>query len=190
MRETNYIAGVAPGGFKDVYLVRILICYLLSSVPEPLSKYNINNIFQTTGVVDYFIFSQALAEIIESKQVDILTYYGEESYTLNSLGKHTAEFFKDSLPSSVREKVVKAAVELIAHIKKERENTIEFTQTDMGIDVTCTVHDTDFDLFSFTMRVPDLEQAEVLKKNFLRDPQHFYERMVEILLGQDLKKEK
>ncbi len=190
LNETNYIAGVAPGGFKDVYLVRILICYILSSVTQPLSKYNLNSIFESTHLVDYFVFSQALAEIIESKQVDITRYYDEECYTLNKLGKQTVNFFKDSLPTSVRDNVVKAALDLIAHIKKVRENTVEFVQDEQGVDVLCTIHDTDFDLLSFKMRVPDMEQAEILKKNFLRNPQEFYEKMIGILLGYDVKKDK
>ena len=48
----NFIAGIAPGGLKEVYEVKILICYLLHSVETPLSSHNISEIFSEDEAVD------------------------------------------------------------------------------------------------------------------------------------------
>ena len=55
----NFIAGIAPGGLKEVYEVKILICHLLYSVEKPLSVDNINEIFSKDDAVDYFTFTTA-----------------------------------------------------------------------------------------------------------------------------------
>lgn len=181
MDQENIVAGVTPGGFQNVYEVRILICYLLSAVKQPLSKEQINFIFQSDHLVNYFTFSSALSQLVAEGHVTIAENQSEERYILTSLGQDVAKMLQNSLPRSVRDNVVLTAMELLARQKKERENEVFIRQTDQGYEVEFIIHDTDFDLMHFTLFVPDQMQAEIIRKKFLKDPTAFYQKIVHFL---------
>lgn len=184
MKETdNLVAGVNPGGFTDIYEVRILICYLLHSVSEPLSKEQLNDIFQSTHMVNYFAFSDALAQLLADRQITALKSEENEYYRLTQLGIDTANLLQNHLPRSVRDRVAAAALELLSKQKKERENEVMVEELPNGYNVTFVIHDTDFDLMQFSMYLPDEMQLELVKKRFLENPAAFYTHVVEYLIG-------
>lgn len=178
MDHDNLVAGVAPGGFQDVYEVRILICYILYSVNEPLSKDQLHCIFSDNNLVNYFTFSNALAQLLEEHHITATSQNGNELYTLNQLGVDTAQLLQNSLPRSVRDRVVSAALELLSKQKKERENEVQIERFHDGYNVHFVIHDTDFDLLTFTLFVPDQIQADIVKKKFLQNPAEFYTRII------------
>ncbi|MGI5959500.1 MAG: DUF4364 family protein [Massiliimalia sp.] len=179
----NLVAGVHPGGFTDIYEVRILICYLLHSVSEPLSKDQLNDIFQSTHMVNYFAFSDALAQLLGDKQIIALKSEDDTYYKLTQLGIDTANLLQNHLPRSVRDRVVTAALELLSKQKKERENEVMVEELENGYNVTFIIHDTDFDLMQFSMYLPDEMQLELVKKRFLENPAEFYTHVVAYLIG-------
>lgn len=175
------VAGVAPGGFTDAHEVRILICYLLDSTGIPMSKENLNYIFQINHLVNYFTFSEALTELIQSKHISVQQQGKEEFYRLNPLGKETAKLLKNSLPRSVRDRVVSTAMELMVQLKKEEENEALIEPYKNGYRVHCIIHDDDIDLIEFKLFVPDKMQADIVREQFLRNPTHFYSKMIAYL---------
>jgi DNA-binding MarR family transcriptional regulator len=58
--------------------------------------------------------------------------------------------------------------------KREGENTVEIEPCSNGFNVTFNVTHRGNVLMSLTVYAADLEQAEQLKSNFLRDPAHVY----------------
>lgn len=181
MDQNTFVAGVTPGGFQDVYEVRILICYLLHSVSAPLSKEQLHYIFQENNLVNYFTFSSALSDLAESGQIVPETKEEKEYYSLCPLGAETAKTLQHSLPRSVRDKVVTTAIELLANIKKERENEVTIEAYQNGYNVKFIIHDTDFDLLKFRLFVPDKIQAELVRTKFMKDPVRFYQQVIRYL---------
>ena len=175
------VAGVEPGGLNEVYEIKILICYLLHSVDEELTKNQLNTIFQTDGMVNYFGFSTALAELVESKHVTAHKVNGEEQYTLNKLGAETAEKLKNSLPRSIRERVVAAAMNLQARLKKERETDAHIRRVEDGFVVDCTIRDIGTDLLQMSVYAPDELQAEEIRRRFLAHTTDVYKGLIAFL---------
>lgn len=182
MDFSNLVAGVSPGGFQDIYEVRILICYLLHAVNQPLTKDQLNHIFREQNLVQYFTFSDALAKLIAEKHVKVEEDENEEFYTLTPLGEGTAHMLQNSLPRSVRDRVVTATVALLQQQKTERENKVDILPNDHGFEVCFLIQDNGFDLMKFSLFVPDLTQAEMVKARFLQDPLTFYQRMIGYLV--------
>ena len=60
MNDHVVIPGIGIGGMTDKYEIKILICYLLYSVHAPLSREQLNLIFQEEQLVNYFSFCYAL----------------------------------------------------------------------------------------------------------------------------------
>lgn len=179
------VAGVPPGGYRDIPEIRILICYLLNAIKEPLSRSNLNYIFQTNHLVNYFSFVQALSELMESQHIEVTSKNGEEYYTLNKVGKEAAEVLKSSLPRTVRDTVVSSATNLLTQLKLERENEVTITPYQNGYNVKFILHDTDVDLMKFRLFVPDKAQAERVKQNFLKNPALFYSQIINLLTSEN-----
>lgn len=174
MSNDVMIAGIGVGGMKDKYEIKILICYLLNNFNKPMTKDEINFIFQDEQIVNYFAFSEAFNELLKSKHIAPVTVEGETCYEIRELGVDTAKSLASSLPQSVRDKVVTSAMELMARMKIERENEVKITECENGFKVTLIVHEVDFDIMQLELYAPDKVQAERIKDNFLKDPIKIY----------------
>lgn len=65
--------------------------------------------------------------------------------------------------------------------KTARENAVEIFKTDNGYAVNCTVSGGELELFSFKLYAPQMEQALIIKKNFLDDPGKVYKVMLALM---------
>lgn len=182
MSNETIVPGIGIGGLQDKYEIKILICYLLHSIQTPLTKDQLNYVFQDGQLVNYFSFRDALAELIESNHIQTTKKDNEEVYTLNPLGVETAEKLYKSLPSSLRDNVVGTAMKLLAHIKNEKENEVTITPYKNGYLVKCTIHEVDFDLMSYEVYVPDMLQAEKIKAKFQENPSKIYQGLIQLLI--------
>lgn len=184
MSDKAISAGVAPGGIRDKNQVKILICYLLKKVKKPLSFDNLNEILAAYGLVNYFELADAVKSLLETGHIDLLENGDEKLYSCTRLGAGTADLFEHSLPLSVREKAVGAAVELLARIKRESENKAEIKTDDNGMcTVNCRILDQGDTLLDIGLGVPAREQAEMVKKQFLKDPELVYKGVLALLTG-------
>lgn len=177
-----FTAGVEPGGLRNKDQIRILICYLLSSVGAPLSKEDIVNIMQENSLANYFEVTDALSELIEKG--NILTQPGNDKLcTASDTARGIAKQLDNMLPLSVREQAVAAAINLLAKAKRERENKVDIVKTDCGYNVVCHISGGEMDLMSFTLYVPDMFQARMVKDKFQLDPENVYRIMLALVTG-------
>ena len=133
MEQQTFIAGVEPGGFTHDYEIKILICYLLLQLEQPLSFAQMSEILQDEGIVNYFEFSDALSKLLQSQHIVVFkTENGENFYTISELGAKTALTFQKSLPYTVRHRIVQAAQEMITKSKSESENIVSITKAPDG----------------------------------------------------------
>lgn len=182
-------AGVKPGGLRSKQDIKLLICYLLSSIPQGLSKTDLINVLQDNNLANYFEVASAFDELL--KQGNLTEAQEEETfYTVTASGKMIAQELDVSLPISIREQVLSAALSLMAQQKRERENTVTITKTENGCQVECHISGGEMDLMSFTLYVPDMMQAKLVKRNFQKDPQLIYSCMLAALTrNQDMVRE-
>lgn len=183
MANGTFDGGVAPGGLHDEDQVKILICYLLKSVGEPLSSQTLAEAVQHDGLANYFTLADALHALLLSGHVDLVEKDGEKFYKPTRLGAGTANMFERRLPFSVREKAVNTALRLLARQKREAENKVEITAAGNGYTIRCNVLDGADTLLSISLLVPDLAQAEAVKRQFLRDPTAVYRTTVALMTG-------
>ena len=106
MKLHGFSAGVEPGGLHEDYEIKILICYLLSALKDPLSKSQMNEVLTGNGLVNYFQFADALEELVQDGHIEVIEEMRPEGefYRLLPKGKMTALEFERSLPLTVREK--------------------------------------------------------------------------------------
>ncbi len=180
----NFLAGVGADGLQDIYEIKILICYLLDSVEFPLTRDQVNTIFQEDGMVNYFKFSQAEQELLASGHLTLVdTPEQKQTYALGPLGVETAHKLQTGLPRSLRDNVVRAAMNLQARLKKQREIETKLLKTQDGYLVECAIHDTGSDLLSFQLFAPDKLQAQQIKRRFSSRAAEVYKGLLGLLTG-------
>lgn len=182
MDQNNIVPGIGIGGLQDKYEIKILICYLLKSINVPFSKEQLHEVFNQDGLVNYFSFCDALAELITSGHITSKKIEFDELYTLNQLGIETSDKLEKSLPSSLRESVVKIAMQLLAATKQARENEVVIAAKANGYSVTCMIHEEGFDLMKLELFVPDLMQAEQIEEIFRKRPSKVYGNIINLLI--------
>lgn len=180
MEFDAFTAGIEPGGLRLKNDIRILICYILKSVQAPLSGEDIVKILQEKGLANYFEAKEALAALAAKGHIAVLE---NQCYVICDTGKEIAASLDTNLALSVRDKALEAAFTLLSQAKTERENKVEIKKTDFGYNVTCHISGGDFDLMQFSLYVPDLFQAKMVKKNFHRDPEGVYKLLLSSITG-------
>ena len=122
MEFDAFTGGIEPGGLRSKDEIRILICYLLTSVSAPLSREDILSIMQENGFANYFEVTDSLSELTENGNLQCA---GDEPvYTATRQGQMIARQLDTALPFSVRRKAVAAALNLLARAKREKENRV------------------------------------------------------------------
>lgn len=173
-----FTAGVEPGGLRTQNDIKILICYLLDSVGSSLSCDDLTKILQEKSLANYFEIIEAINSLIEK---DCIKAENDNFYTLCEKGKKIAETLDTTLPLSVRDKALSAAVSLLALARNKRENKVDIIQGDNGFQVICHISGGNLDLMQISIYVPDEKQAKMVKENFHKNPAKVYETLLNSL---------
>ncbi|MDD2955907.1 MAG: DUF4364 family protein [Oscillospiraceae bacterium] len=180
-------AGVEPGGLTHGYEIKILVCYLLDQIKEAMTFEQIHEALLAKGLVNYFELADALSELLESGHIRTVDCIKDsDAYQLTPLGLETSHTFQSSLPTTVRDKAVRSARNLLARKKRETENLVSITRAMDGYIVDMTICDIGSDLLSLSLFMPTEEEAQQVRRRFLRDPLLVYKGVLALMTG-DLK---
>ncbi|MCR4594579.1 MAG: DUF4364 family protein [Clostridiales bacterium] len=172
-------AGIELGGLRNRDDIRLLICYLLKSVESPMTRQMLNDAMQEDGLANYFEVGQAIEELMKTGNIVFDIQDGEEVFTVTDKGRDAAEMLQTSLPRTVREKAVNAAIRLITKARVERENNIEVEKDPAGgFKITFTLFDQKIEFMKLTVHVNDELQLEQVKNNFINDPAKVYSTII------------
>lgn len=180
MNFDTFSAGVNPGGLRRRDDIKILICYILASIKQPLAKETIVSILQENCLANYFDVNDSFSDLFENNNIK-KSPEDPNRYTVTESGNLIATQLDSSLPLSIREKALSATMNLMAKIKRETENVVDIKKSKNGYSVKCNISGGEVDLLSFDLYVPDKLQAELVKENFQKDPGIIYECLLALL---------
>ncbi|MBR3778653.1 MAG: DUF4364 family protein [Clostridia bacterium] len=176
-----FLAGVEPGGLTNVQEIRILLCYMLRSVNAPIPRDALTDIITAGGMANYFDTEDAIEDLIRLQH---LVQSEDKLLATTVTGNQIGESLGVRIPYTLRERSVKAALQLLKRREVERNNKAEIRKLEEGgYAVTCTVMDGERALLSVTLRVSDPWQAEQIKEQFLTDPALLYRSNLAVLTG-------
>lgn len=180
--SNTFYEGVDPDGLRDIADIKCLICYIIRSVDEPLTKKLLNDSLQDDySLANYFEVNQAISELLKTGVLSTEMYEGEEVLVLNDENRATASYLDSTLPRSIREKAINCAVRLLTRSRRERENEIVVEKLDKGYNVTFTLFDVDTQFMKLTIYVSDMLQVQAVRENFLNDPTKLYSGIISSL---------
>lgn len=175
-----FMAGVKPGGLRSKNEIKLLICYLISSMKEGISKEEVINVLQENSFANYFDSNNAFSDLLENGNI-VLDPDDNAKYIVTDSGKMIATQLETSLPISIRKQAISSALNLMAKIKLKQENVVEKQKTNSGYNVKCHISGGKEDLMSFNIQVPDVLQAELIEKNFYDNPSLVYRSLLAIV---------
>lgn len=179
MERDAFTGGVEPGGLWSKSDIRILLCYILSSVNGPLDRESLSGIIQGKGLANYFETGDALDALVRQGSVTETP----EGFTVTAAGREIAANLDATLPLSVRDKALEAALRLQAETRARRENSVEIVEDGRDCRVICHVSGGGGDLMAVSLAVPDRAQARLVERNFYRDPEGVYKLLLAALTG-------
>lgn len=180
MNHDAFSAGVEPGGLYSSQEIKILICYMLAGVNEPLTRQSVLEILTADGMANFFEAGAAIDDLIRRQN---LTEDETGLLHLTAEGRQAASTLSGMIPFTLRERSVKAALKLLTRIRREKENRVTVEKLEHGRLVSCEILDADQPLLTFTLRVADDLQAGLIKERFLEDPTLVYSTLIALMTG-------
>ncbi len=190
MEKDAVSAGVSKiGGLFSSAEVRILICYILSAIGEPVPGRLLADTLHYEGIANYFEVGDSIASLCKSGQLESYNE-AEDTYIITENGKDVAETLKTSLSMTVKERAYNAAIKMFSRFKNTKETDIKISKENGNTYVTCSTVDNNIPFMSIKLLVTDEEQALTIKENFLENPSAIYSTIVEMFTTKKSPKDK
>lgn len=167
---------------REVYEVKLLMAYFLNQTGKPCTYSQLLEIFTGEGIVDYFLFIEALKELLDTGVLVCRDKDGVSEYVLSDEGREGAESFKKLVPKSVRDRILASGLRIFARQKAEQSIKTEITETGNGCLVSCAVTDSGITLMELSLFAPDREQAEHIRRKMIADPAELYGRVLDFVV--------
>lgn len=180
MAFDTFDEGVNLGGMRSKNEIKTLICYLYNSVKENMDKGIVIQAILKQGLANYFETSSAFDDLVMNGNL-IPADDEHKTYSLTKNGAEIAKQLDSTVAYTIKEKAYACAVKLLAEKKKEIENKVNIIKNDNGFTVECSVSGGDMELMKLDIYAPEMEQALILKKNFLDNPKKAYKIMLALL---------
>ena len=180
MNYDAFTAGINLGGLRNTLDIKVLICYILSGIKAGISREDMVSILVKNEFANYFEAANAFNDLIKNNNISAISE-NNHLYIITESGKLIANQLVSTLPFSIREKALSAAINLLAKIKRENENKVTIEKDENGYKVTFYISGGTIDLLCFYIYVPDLLQANLVKENFQQNPNNFYECILALL---------
>ena len=174
-------AGVnSAGGLFSTAEVRILICYIISALNEPVPGKLLADTLHYEGIANCFEVNDSIANLVESGQLKLVDEK-EDTYSITENGKYVAETLKTTLSLTVKQRAYDAAFKMLSRFKHAKDTDIRISREGNRTFITCSAMDGDEPFMSVKLMAYDEDQALHIKEKFLEDPSKIYLTLIEML---------
>lgn len=177
----TFAAGVRPGGLRSAEEIKILLCYILHSVGQPLPRDSVTEIITADGMANYFDTEEAIEELLRLQHL----VQGEDRLLATTVtGGQIGDSLSTRIPYTLRERSVQAALKLLKRRSVEKDNKADIRKLpEGGYEVACRLMDGERCLLQVILPVADEFQAAYVKERFLEDPSLLYRSNLAVLTG-------
>ena len=180
MQPDTFQAGVAPGGAISHNEVKLLICHALAALDAPAGFQLLLEALGASGLVNYFALVEALEQLTAAGHlVEARDDTGAVCYRISEIGRAMTAELSEMLPHSLRDK--SAAAIRHAQQRVQRLSEVEISEERSGGGYILRLAIPDEALFELRLFVPDREQRDIVRRNFLNDPVHIYRSVLSLL---------
>ena len=173
-------AGVLNGGLFSTTEIRILICYILNAIKEPVPATMLANILHFEGITNGFEVSDAMSSLADSGHI-APPYDDESYYEITESGKRVADEIDSSLSLTVRKRAYIATLKMLAKIKNAKGTRFCISNENGHSYITCSAVDGKVTLIEVKMLIPDEKSGTYIREKFLENPSEIFSDIIEKL---------
>lgn len=180
MAKENNFDKIVP---QDMFIsgdLKVLICYMLTSLKEAVPITETAQLFHYEGIANYFDTQTAIYELEKEGYVVRSENNGEMIFATQK-GNLLSDTLKDSVSLILRDKVYTAVVKMLTRYKAERDTDIEITKQKSGYLLTYKVLGDEEPVLSFSLMLPNMSQVTALKEQILKNPKYYCDSLINLL---------
>ena len=164
--------------------IKILILFILRRLPGVVDPETLGELCQCDGGIGYFDYSDCLSELVETGHIE----EHEEGYSITEKGARNADAVESSLPYSVRSKALKLIAPVEERMRRAAMITAKYHSDQGGVTVELAMSDGVGEVIHLSFLCAGEEQAKQIQKNFRRDAEGYYQKIVALLSENNNKK--
>ena len=170
------------GFISDKLEIKFLILYIMARVVEPVPFEMIQELSMFDGGVDYFAFSECLADLVRTEHLHL----EEGLYQITDKGRHNSSVCESSLPYSVRMEAERRLILCNEQLKRRALVKAYLRPREKGgYEVSLSLSDELDELMSLKLLVTRQDMALELQKRFRERAEELYAKILADLYGKD-----
>lgn len=181
MENNASSAGVLRGGLFNTTEIKILICYILTTIGEPVPINMLINVLHMEGIANGFEVSDAVMALTNSGQL-VQADMKDDTYTVTESGRSVAKELNTSLSLTVKDRAYVATLKMFTRFKNSKDTNFEITHEDGATYLTCSAQDGKRTFLSIKILLADESQAGFIKERFLDNPSEIFSKVMEMLI--------
>lgn len=181
MEKDALTAGVSEvGGLFTTAEIRVLICYIFSSINAAVPGNLLANTLHYEGIANCFEVNDSIDYLCKNGHLKLVDA-NDDTYVITESGKDIANTLKTTLSIVVKERAYNAALKMYSRFKNTKETDIKISREDNKTFITCSAIDDDTPFMSIKLMVSDEEHAIHIKEKFLSNPNEIYSTLIDLL---------
>ena len=171
-------AGVRVGGLTDRTEIKILLCYLLAELKQPITQNQLIECVCGQELVNYFEMQSALQHLLDNKFIK----EDENGFSIMPEGKEIAQQLESVVSATVKRYAYTMAVNILQYEALKKQHKIAISPVDGGgYNLHCSIEDDDFVIFSMDILMPDEKSAEFAGQQFILKGADMFKCMLGIM---------
>jgi len=162
--------------------IKVLILYVLSRVPKPISFDTLAELTICDDGISFFDFAECVAELTQSEHIA----ESEVGYFITEKGRINGQATESSLPYSIRVKVDKSTSD-VANAQKRSAliRTSHSTNRNGDVSVSLSMSDGVGPVISLQILAGNQQQAMQFEREFQKNAENVYQKIVDALSGNE-----
>lgn len=180
MNKDSTFDRIVPENIFNSGDLKVLICYMLAAIDEPVPATETAQLFHYEGIANYFDTQTAIYDL---EQNGYITPHNncKDLFKITEKGKNLSQTLKESVSIALRTKVYNAVLKMLTRYKYERDTDIVIENNESGSLLTFKMVSGETTLFSYSLLLPNEAQALALREQILKDPKYYYDSFIKLL---------
>jgi len=164
-------AGVRTGGLTDRTEIKILLCYLLASLKQPITQNQLIECVCGQELVNYFEMQSALQHLLDNR----LIKEDEQGFSILPEGAEIAGQLESVVSNTVKRYAYNMAINLLQYEALKKQNRVKITPIAAGgYNLHCSIEDENYTVFAIDIRMPDEKTAQYASEQFVLKGQDIF----------------
>ena len=171
-------AGVRVGGLTDRTEIKILLCYLLAELKQPITQNQLIECVCGQELVNYFEMQSALQHLLDNN----LIKEDENGFTIMPEGRDIAKQLENVVSATVKRYAYTMAINILQYEALKKQHKIKITPVEGGgFNLHCSIEDDNFTIFSMNISMPDEESANFAGQQFILNGQDMFKCVLGVM---------